>query len=86
MISYSFHFHVHGKKIAQTVFALLYFSLDFLMLRRENRNIMIMAIIEMLGRKGFHEGFLIRILRAALLLHHRTTESFRLEKIIETNF
>lgn len=40
------------------------------MFGRENRNIMIMSIIEMLDRKGLHEGFLIRILTAALLLHH----------------
>lgn len=49
------------------------------------RNIMILRIIEMLDMKGFHENYLIRILTAALLPHHRITELFRLEKIIEAN-
>lgn len=52
------------------------------MLGRENRNIMITRIIKMLIRKEFHEGFLIRILMTALLLHHRI---IILEKIIEAN-
>lgn len=39
------------------------------MLGRQNTNIMIMSIVAMLDRKGLHDVFL-RILTAALLLHH----------------
>lgn len=40
------------------------------MLGKENRNIMIMGIVGLLGKKGLHEGFLIRIVTEELLLHY----------------